>query len=177
MLDVFVNDIGIRLDVDLRLDSQKTGAPDLSSYGISRTQQGYDAKVDDSNLKNKTKMKETLEDIMKSVVKGEPVYIHCSVGADRTGYVCLLIEALLGVRQNACDTDFEMSSFTTKITSTPRLRTKPVSGGTYSGCIQNLAKFNGSTVGEKAYDYIVTSSNGLGINADLVEQFRAKMIQ
>lgn len=177
MLDVFVNDMGIRLDVDLRLNSQKTSAPDLSSYGITRTQEEYDSNVNDSNLLNRTKMKATLENIMESVIKDEPVYIHCSVGADRTGYVCLLIEALLGVRQNACDTDFEMSSFTTKITSTPRLRTKPVSGGTYSGCIKNLAKFNGSTLGEKAYDYIVTSSNGLGINADLVEQFRAKMIQ
>ncbi len=33
------------------------------------------------------------------------------MGADRTGYVCLLLEALLGVPQNRCDLDYEMTSF------------------------------------------------------------------
>lgn len=41
-----------------------------------------------------------------------PVYFHCSAGADRTGTLAFIIEALLGVEYENLMIDFELTSFT-----------------------------------------------------------------
>ena len=40
-----------------------------------------------------------------------PVYLHCSVGADRTGTVAYLVGALCGMSEDALARDFELTSF------------------------------------------------------------------
>ena len=41
-----------------------------------------------------------------------PVFIHCNSGADRTGTICMVIEGLLGVKEEDIYRDFELTSFT-----------------------------------------------------------------
>ena len=48
---------------------------------------------------------------MESIVDDKPVYIHCASGADRTGCICAMLEALLGVSDTDIDRDFEMTDF------------------------------------------------------------------
>jgi len=48
---------------------------------------------------------------MESVVDGKPVYIHCASGADRTGTICGLLEAVLGMSDKDIDRDFELTCF------------------------------------------------------------------
>ena len=40
-----------------------------------------------------------------------PIYLHCEGGADRTGVICYLLNALLGVSDEDLLTDFELTSF------------------------------------------------------------------
>lgn len=49
--------------------------------------------------------------VMESIVDNKPVYIHCASGADRTGCICAMLEALLGVSDTDIDRDFEMTDF------------------------------------------------------------------
>ena len=42
-----------------------------------------------------------------------PIYVHCAGGADRTGTVILLVEALCGVSEADMDVDYELTSFAT----------------------------------------------------------------
>ena len=40
-----------------------------------------------------------------------PIYVHCSLGRDRTAAVCMLLEGLLGVSEDDIKMDYEMSFF------------------------------------------------------------------
>lgn len=48
---------------------------------------------------------------MQSIVNGNPVYIHCASGADRTGSICGMLEALLGMSAADIDRDYELTCF------------------------------------------------------------------
>ena len=60
-------------------------------------------------------LKRTLTDIFDCVAKDEPVYFHCYAGADRTGTIALILEALLGMSQSDIDKDYELTCFTTEL--------------------------------------------------------------
>lgn len=155
--------LNIKLDVDLRGASS-------SPLGVKISGQSYS---NWDNLKNTTRMKSTLGDIFSAVAHDSTAYIHCAVGADRTGYVCLLIEAVLGIPQERCDIDYELTSFSG--TAGPRKRSG--SAMFYSASGQGVNFINqqtGSTFQEKAYNYIV---NTLGIKKDLVTSFQSKMLE
>ena len=56
-------------------------------------------------------IKAIFDPLFDYVIANKPTYFHCSAGADRTGVVALLCEAILGVSQSDCDKDYELSSF------------------------------------------------------------------
>lgn len=179
MLDIFLNTMGITLDVDLRSSSEKMGyAPDLTAYGVPRTPQHYTWR-DTTDLRNAVKVRATLGSVMTHVLADRPVYIHCSSGADRTGYFCLLIEALLGVNQNWTDSDYELTSFVSSLTDGPRLRTEKymTSERFFKNNLKFLESFEGNSLSEKVYDYVVTSPYGLGMNSSKVNNFIDKMTE
>ena len=39
-----------------------------------------------------------------------PIYLHCTYGCDRTGTICYLLEALLGVSRGDCLKDYGLSN-------------------------------------------------------------------
>ena len=55
-----------------------------------------------------------------------PVYIHCTGGADRTGTVCFLLNALLGVDEATLIQDYEFTTFSD-------WGTRSTKSGTYFG--------------------------------------------
>lgn len=171
--DVFLNTMKIKWDIDLRDSGEKNNAPTFD--GVSKGTQSYYPSFDDSNLKSKTKVSQTMKEIINAVNKGEPVYIHCRIGSDRTGYICMLVEALLGVTQNYCDTDYEITSFASKVTSV-RFRIGNEGGGMYQKGITYIGdqNFAGETLHDKVYTF-VTSSNGLNISKSDVDKFIANM--
>ena len=116
---MLLNYMNIRLDVDLRTTGNDAGAGentlfdalDLDSQG-GHTSDTFNSWGDFSNRFNGVyKMTTILTKIFAAVDAGKGVYIHCKVGADRTGYTCMLLEAILGVRQGLCDVDYELTSF------------------------------------------------------------------
>lgn len=112
-------DLKIGLDVDLRANtSGSVGSGDEmlnDPLGLNEghTSVTFGSWKDFANPKNDGTYKTTtiLTKIFDTIDAGNGVYIHCKVGADRTGYVCMLLEALLGVTQGWCDVDYELTSF------------------------------------------------------------------
>lgn len=48
---------------------------------------------------------------MNAIVSNKPVYVHCASGADRTGCICAMLEAVLGMPDADIDRDFELTCF------------------------------------------------------------------
>ena len=49
--------------------------------------------------------------IVDNLSEGRTIYFHCRYGADRTGYLSLLLEGLLGVPYDGLMKDYELTSF------------------------------------------------------------------
>lgn len=77
-----------------------------------------------------------------------PIVIHCSIGTDRTGMLCFLINALLGVDEEALYKDYLFSNFG----NIGRNRT-PSAIKTY---ISTISSQSGETFAEKTYNYLLS---------------------
>lgn len=76
-----------------------------------------------------------------------PVVIHCSIGTDRTGMLCFLINALLGVSEEDLYRDYLFSNFGN------------IGGNRTPSIIEtylmNISTARGETLAEKTYNYLV----------------------
>lgn len=110
------NYYGIKTDLDLRNPATDTGmnafasplGDDINYINIpgcywTGGSNGCDVSANFANMAKE----------MRVFTKEEnfPMVIHCSIGQDRTGSLCLLLGALLGVNGKDLSMDYEMSSF------------------------------------------------------------------
>ena len=49
--------------------------------------------------------------VIDAVTHREPVYFHCTAGADRTGTLACVLDGLLGMSQSDIDKDYELTTF------------------------------------------------------------------
>lgn len=109
--NVFLHDLNISLDLDLRgiKDSEKDEKhiikeADYIRYpveknlgrGTGNTQELY---------------QQAIRTIIQYLGQGKNVYFHCAGGADRTGTLAFLIEALIGVTESDMSKDYELTTF------------------------------------------------------------------
>lgn len=104
---------------------------------------------------------------MESIVDDKPVYIHCASGADRTGCICAMLEALLGVSDTDIDRDFEMTDFADIEDLTGHVR----NGGSWTGFWSAL---NSGQSNAKMNVAKFLKNNGA--TTSLLNSFREKMI-
>ena len=172
---IMLDQLGIKLDVDLR---DALIGKWVSPLGIDLSNQEYGIKIED--LANAKKITKTLTDIMTYVSEGKPVYIHCQTGSDRTGYICMLIEALLGAPLSECEIDYELSSFAAGVTNGIRAKRSGMAlefvnmfvKGKHSNYFDRPGTYD--EVPQTVEDYVV---NTLGISQNLVESFRQAMLK
>ena len=171
--------MGVGLDVDLR-ESGTDPANDKGKYekdalglGDMHTPERYD---NWQKLSDPARMRGTLTHIFDAVDNNIGVYIHCKVGADRTAYVCLLLEAILGVPQGICDVDYELTSFCSAVEYNPRRRDRTNQTFYYYTVngIPHLTGQPGDTFQEKAIYYV---TNGLGIPMERITAFQNAMLE
>jgi hypothetical protein len=171
--DVLLKYMKIELDVDLR---ESSGANPL---GVTVSDQTYNSM---SNLTTPSKMGNTLKDIFNAVAQGKHAYIHCAVGADRTGFTCMVLEGLLGVPQNMCDVDYEMTSFAGNPGT--RERTASGSGGWgwnnnyyYSGSGKGVTYINETYSGNTFQERVIAFAKAMGVTDAQITQFQNNMLE
>ena len=112
---VFVEQLGMRSEIDLRNDSDNGGQ--ASCAWVGGTYQRWSLSAYDSITKYSGRYSEASLQTLRNVFaflsneNNYPVYIHCNWGADRTGTLAYLINGLLGVAYEDLVRDFELTSF------------------------------------------------------------------
>ena len=188
------NVMNVGLDVDLRYNPVSSASSDGSymynglgldqipatteNNNTSGTYQGHTQETYNSidDLTKPYKMSVTLTRIINAAVNDVGVYIHCKVGADRTGFVCLMLEAILGVKQELCDVDYELTSFCKAVDGGDYRKRYDTSRSWYYyplgvDCIKARS---GATFQEKAIDYVV---NVLGVPSEKITAFQNCMLE
>lgn len=112
--NIFLNDLGISIDLDLRrTKSDGSERPsDVLNLGVNGYENIPTLKFFDNGSGNTCDLYQmAIRDIINWLGEGKPVYFHCAGGADRTGSLSFLIEALLGVSESDLSKDYELTSF------------------------------------------------------------------
>ena len=107
-------------------------------------------------------------DIFNTLKSDKSVYFHCHIGADRTGYMAMLIEGLLGVSEKDCSIDYELTSFSDAAGS--RYRNGEPVWYTFRDGIKYLRDLPGTTFQNKIENYLV---NTVGIKQEDIDDFKS----
>ena len=95
-----------------------------------------------------------------------PIVFHCIGGADRTGTVAMLLEALLGVSEEEIWRDYLTTGFEGIVSD---LRHKKSFGKT----VQLLKEYPGATLAEKAEAYFLK----IGFSKEDVSRLRERLLE
>ena len=169
----YLRDIcGIRCEIDMRTDAQVTG---ISSSPLGEDVEYIHYPYSDASytdIVNPTgsyaaQTKAMITKIMENMAKGVPTYIHCQAGADRTGVICMVLEALLGVAGRDCDKDFELTTFYYQGSYY-----RPRTDSNWVALRNYINGLPGNTLRDKAVSWCKL----IGIQASIINRYRKAMI-
>lgn len=172
--DVLVGDLGIQHDLDLRGregggsddEPDMTGSPLGRDVWYTRTQQyAWYA------LTPVATWQTYLRCVIDAVTHREPVYFHCTAGADRTGTLACVLEGLLGMSQSDIDKDYELTTFYSGSGSDATARRRNESD--WKGLINAINTVSGDTFRDKCVRFAVGTC---GMSLADINAYRAAMI-
>ena len=171
---VLVGELGIQHDLDLRGregggpddEPEMTESPLGSDVWYTRTQQyAWYA------LTPVASWQTYLRCVIDAVTHREPVYFHCTAGADRTGTLACVLEGMLGMSQSDIDKDYELTCFYsgTGTDSDARRRNET----DWTGLINAINAVPGDSFRDKCVHFAVGTC---GIPIADINAYRAAMI-
>lgn len=109
--------------------------------------------------------------VIDAVTHREPVYLHCTAGADRTGTLACVLEGLLGMSQSDIDKDYELTTFYSGSGSDAlaRRRNEPE----WIGLINAIKAVSGDSFRDKCVHFAVGTC---GMTMADINAYRAAMI-
>ena len=171
---VLVGELGIQHDLDLRGregggsgdEPEMTESPLGNDVWYTRTQQyAWYA------LTPVATWQAYFRCVIDAVTHREPVYFHCTAGADRTGTLACVLEGLLGLSQSDIDKDYELTTFYSGSGSDAIARRRNESD--WKGLINAIKAVSGDTFRDKCVHFAVGTC---GISMADINAFRAAMI-
>ena len=156
---------GIRSDIDLRSANECYGmtgsplGPSVKWFNISY--RAYTGAFDDKGMAINKKVFDVFMD-----GDNYPIVFHCIGGADRTGTVAMLLEALLGVPEDELWKDYLATGFTGRV-SDHRHRKM------FGSALDCLKKKPGETLAEKAEAFFVE----IGFTKEDVRSLRERLLE
>lgn len=109
--------------------------------------------------------------VIDAVTHREPVYFHCTAGADRTGTLACVLEGLLGMSQSDIDKDYELTCFYSGSGTDTRARRRNESE--WKGLINAINAISGDTFRDKCMHFAVGTC---GISLADINAYRSAMI-
>lgn len=165
--DLMVNQVGIRTELQLLPKSESRHT--YSAWGIDFFANPEEATSVTYSLSPKSLWKFYLQVVFDSVSHDKPVYFHCGIGADRTGTIAIMLEALLGVSQSDIDKDYELTNFYVVQPEFPRRRNVDMYKN-YIEQIKNVPLVGG--LADTFANHAISFAVSLGFTADEINAYR-----
>lgn len=108
--------------------------------------------------------------VIDAATHREPVYFHCTAGADRTGTLACVLEGILGMSQSDIDKDYELTTFYSGSGSDAIARRRNESD--WKGLINAIDAVSGDTFRDKCVHFAVGTC---GISMTDINAYRAAM--
>ncbi len=153
--------LGIKYDMDLR-DSTDS-VPGEYILGKNVTHKYYSAPMYGAAFEanGKAAVRQIFGDLANK--NNYPIYMHCTYGRDRTGTICYILEALLGVSENDVIREYELSGLFYGGANRSDIMT--VYGG--------LLSYEGATLQEKTENYLLS----IGVTKQEIESIKSILLK
>ncbi|MBR4811037.1 MAG: tyrosine-protein phosphatase [Bacteroidaceae bacterium] len=184
--------IGLRSELDMRDATHSVNAKYAffgTNYPILNVNSAYNSRI--ATFANGPQSIQGINQLIAWLKEGKPVYLHCSVGADRTGTVAYLVGAVCGMSEDALCKEFELTSFSgdkidNEAVKNPKnlqekyerlIRQRDYTGRLDDNDNNNSYKFAdmvakikanypGATLQQKVYNHLTTGVNGTKVSAE-----------
>lgn len=171
---VLVGQLGVQHDIDLR---GKEGRDPSDDEVATESPLGMDVwftiadKAASYALTPVATWQLYLRCVIDAVTHREPVYFHCTAGADRTGTLACVLEGILGVSQSDIDKDYELTCFYsgTETDALARRRNEPE----WKKLITEINAVSGGTFRDKCVHFAV---GACGMSMSDINAYRTAMI-
>jgi protein-tyrosine phosphatase len=151
--------LGIRTDMDLRARTDNAFGSDALGTGVRHIYYGDYGAPCYVDIFGRGYMKLMAQIFADLAVEGNyPVYLHCTYGMDRTGTVCYLLEALLGLSEPDLQAEYELSVLYSGYVGTEYLLP----------FVEEMKKLPGDTMQQKAEGYLLSA----GVTAEQIAEIR-----
>ena len=153
-------DIALGLEIDLRTASETGGL----TKSVVTSAKYLNSRIGSYTAAFSSDQKELFRQIFASYAdkNNYPIYVHCVYGADRTGTVCYILNALLGVDEKTLIQDYEFTTF-----SDAGLRSA-ATNAEMKAFLSSFSALSGSTPAEKAENYLLS----IGVTSDEISTIR-----
>lgn len=169
---LMVDQIGVKHELQLRGTSEEPQPYSLWGIEFSHTTNYVWLSIDEST---KPTWKEIFRCVFDTVPYNIPLYFHCAAGADRTGTVAVMLEALLGMSQSDIDKDYELTCFSTGTGSEAQARRRNEDEyKNYIAAIKAVPIPEG--VEDTFRNHAIYFVASLGFTADEINAYRSAMI-
>ncbi len=150
------DELGIRFDLDLRPSTDNKDGKD--ALGRNVIHKYYNSPMYSDILTDDGC--EAVKRIFAELANSDnyPIYMHCTYGRDRTGTICYLLEALLGVSDEDLYREYELSIFTDSYANYAEFET-------FTGRVRS---FEGDSTKEKVEGWLLS----IGVSAEEIESIR-----
>lgn len=155
-IEELVTNLGVRTEMDLR--SPADNKDKINPLGDKVNHIYYDSYMysDVFTPVGSTAVKRAFSDLANS--SNYPIYLHCTYGMDRTGTVCYLLGALLGIDRHDLMRDYQLSTFYYGNVKLDKM----------NEFIAVLETYNGNTLQEKTENYLLS----IGVTQQEIESIR-----
>ena len=146
--------LGIRFDMDLRASSDNNG--DVLGDGVVHKNYPVAMYSHILNENNNEIVRSIFADLANK--DNYPIYMHCTYGRDRTGTVCYLLEALLGMSDEDLHKEYELSAFKDSYANLED----------FSLFVTRISMLEGNTTQEKVEGYLLS----IGVTNEQIASIR-----
>ena len=157
--EIFLKDLGIDVDLDLRGIKESEARVGPGIEGIEYLKVPVEKNLGRGTGNTQELYQLAIRSIIGWLGEGKTVYFHCAGGADRTGTLAFLIEALLGVSESDLSKDYELTTFARTNTRLRNFRATEKETHILYETITHLRKFGYpevTDIGQLAYNWATT---------------------
>jgi protein-tyrosine phosphatase len=150
----------IRTVIDLRA-AESEEKQDMLGKDVEHQSVPFPLYADFFRYSSQTAVKAVFEELAQE--DNYPLYLHCNYGMDRTGIACYVLEALLGMSEEDCYREWELSVFAYDDSNVE----------VFEEFVTQFRAQEGKTLQNKAENYLLE----IGITQDQINSIRAILLQ
>lgn len=158
---VMLKTLGICYDMDLRSQADMASATGPLGASVERNFYGVVQYSNCFSDEGKASLARVFADLANPDIY--PVYMHCTYGVDRTGTVCYLLGAVLGMSDEDLQREYELSA----------LHYGYISTDDFQEFVRQLKQYPGETTQEKAESFLLSA----GVTHQQLEAIRQLLLE